>query len=229
MLSAEELEAVRLSLTVASWATLASLVPAILAAWVFARLDFPGKTLLDGLVHMPLVLPPVVIGYLLLVTFGSRGPVGSLLDEWFGLRFVFTTRGAVLAAAVMSFPLMVRAIRLALEAIDPGLEAAARTLGASRLDTFLSVTLPLMLPGIISGAIVAFAAALGEFGATITFVSNVAGETRTLPLAIYTATQTPDGDATAARLVGIAFLLALAGLVAAEVAARRVRRMLGRA
>lgn len=229
MLSAEELEAVRLSLTVALWATLASLVPAILAAWVFARVRFPGKTLLDGLVHMPLVLPPVVIGYLLLVTFGTRGPVGSLLDEWFGLRFVFTTRGAVLAAAVMSFPLMVRAIRLALEAIDPGLEAAARTLGASRLDTFFSVTLPLMLPGIISGAIVAFAAALGEFGATITFVSNVAGETRTLPLAIYTATQTPDGDATAARLVAIAFFLALAGLVAAEVAARRVRRMLGRA
>lgn len=228
MLLPEELDAVRLSLLVATGATLASLPVAVLVAWVLARCDFFGKTIVDGLVHMPLVLPPVVIGYLLLVTLGAQGPVGSLLNDWFGVKLIFTTRGAAVAAAVMSFPLMVRAIRLALEAVDPGLEAAARTLGAGPLDTFFSVTLPLMLPGVLSGAIVAFAAALGEFGATITFVSNVPGETRTLPLAIYTATQTPGGEATAAKLVAIAFLLALAGLVLAELAARRVRRMLGR-
>lgn len=228
MLTGPEIEALWLSVKVAGAATAWSLPIAIAVAWVLARKNFLGKTLLDGLVHIPLVLPPVVIGYLLLVTLGARGPVGMWLDRWFGIRLIFTSEGAMVAAAVMSFPLMVRAVRLALEAVDQGLEVAARTLGAGRVDVFFTVTLPLMLPGIVAGGIVAFAAALGEFGATITFVSNVPGETRTLPLAIYTATQTPDGDAAAARLVALAFGLALASLVCAELLARRVRRMLGR-
>jgi molybdate transport system permease protein len=210
-------------------ATSASLPVAVAVAWCLARLRFPGRALLDAVVHMPMVLPPVVIGYLLLVVLGTRGPVGGGLYETFGLRLIFTTEGAAVAAAVMGFPLMVRAIRQALEAVDPGLEFAARTLGAGRFDVFRSVTLPLMLPGILAGAIVAFAAALGEFGATITFVGNVDGETRTLPLAIYTATQSPDGDAVAARLVTISFALALGGLVLAEAVSLRVRRLLGAA
>jgi molybdate transport system permease protein len=210
-------------------ATTASLPVAVAVAWCLARLRFPGRALLDAVVHMPLVMPPVVIGYLLLVVLGTRGPVGGWLYETFGLRLIFTTEGAAVAAAVMGFPLMVRAIRQALEAVDPGLEFAARTLGAGRFDVFRSVTLPLMLPGILAGAIVAFAAALGEFGATITFVGNVDGETRTLPLAIYTATQSPDGDAVAARLVTISFALALGGLVLAEAVSLRVRRLLGAA
>jgi molybdate transport system permease protein len=229
LLESAEIEAVLLSLRVAVTATTASLPVAVAVAWCLARLRFPGRALLDAVVHMPLVMPPVVIGYLLLVVLGTRGPVGGWLYETFGLRLIFTTEGAAVAAAVMGFPLMVRAIRQALEAVDPGLEFAARTLGAGRFDVFRSATLPLMLPGILAGAIVAFAAALGEFGATITFVGNVDGETRTLPLAIYTATQSPDGDAVAARLVTISFALALGGLVLAEAVSLRVRRLLGAA
>jgi molybdate transport system permease protein len=228
MLTPVEIEALRLSLQVAVVAVVGSLPLAIAVAWLLARHEFPGKTLVDTLVHLPLVLPPVVIGYFLLVLFGTKGPLGGWLYETLGLRLIFTRWGAALAAAVMSFPLVVRAIRLALEAVDRGLEAAARTLGASRLDVFVSVTLPLMLPGIVSGSIVAFAAALGDFGATITFVGNVRGETQTLSLAIYSLTQTPDGDAAALRLVVISLLLAVAALLASEWLARRVRRYIGR-
>jgi molybdate transport system permease protein len=201
---------------------------AIVAALILARAEFWGKSLFDGIIHLPLVLPPVVIGYLLLITLGTRGIIGSWLLETFGIRLIFTSAGASVAAGVMSFPLMVRAIRLAIEAIDGGLEAAARTLGAGPIDRFLTITLPLMLPGILSGAVMAFAASLGEFGATITFVSNIPGETRTLPLAIYTATQTPDGDLEAARLVALSFTLSLSALILSEWLGRRVRRMMGR-
>ena len=228
MLTPLEIEAVSLSLWVASWSTLTVLPLAIVAAFILARAEFWGKSLLDGIIHLPLVLPPVVIGYLLLITLGTRGPIGSWLLENFGIRLIFTSAGASVAAGVMSFPLMVRAIRLAIEAIDSGLEAAARTLGAGPIDRFLTITLPLMLPGILSGAVMAFAASLGEFGATITFVSNIPGETRTLPLAIYTATQTPDGDLEAARLVALSFTLSLSALILSEWLGRRVRRMMGR-
>jgi len=223
-----EIEAVSLSLWVASWSTLTVLPLAIAAALILARTEFWGKSLFDGIIHLPLVLPPVVIGYLLLITLGTRGPIGSWLLETFGIRLIFTSTGASVAAGVMSFPLMVRAIRLAIEAIDSGLEAAARTLGAGPIDRFLTITLPLMLPGILSGAVMAFASSLGEFGATITFVSNIPGETRTLPLAIYTATQTPDGDLEAARLVALSFTLSLSALILSEWLGRRVRRMMGR-
>jgi molybdate transport system permease protein len=223
-----EIEAVGLSLWVASWSTLTVLPLAIVAALILARTEFWGKSLFDGIIHLPLVLPPVVIGYLLLITLGTRGPIGSWLLENFGIRLIFTSTGASVAAGVMAFPLMVRAIRLAIEAIDSGLEAAARTLGAGPIDRFLTITLPLMLPGILSGAVMAFAASLGEFGATITFVSNIPGETRTLPLAIYTATQTPDGDLEAARLVALSFTLSLSALILSEWLGRRVRRMMGR-
>ena len=228
MLTPLEIEAVGLSLWVASWSTLTVLPLAIVAALILARAEFWGKSLFDGIIHLPLVLPPVVIGYLLLITLGTRGPIGSWLLENFGIRLIFTSTGASVAAGVMSFPLMVRAIRLAIEAIDSGLEAAARTLGAGPIDRFLTITLPLMLPGILSGAVMAFAASLGEFGATITFVSNIPGETRTLPLAIYTATQTPDGDLEAARLVALSFTLSLSALILSEWLGRRVRRMMGR-
>ena len=228
MLTPLELEAVGLSLWVATWSTLTVLPLAIVAALILARAEFWGKSLFDGIVHLPLVLPPVVIGYLLLIALGTRGIVGSWLLETFGIRLIFTSAGASVAAGVMSFPLMVRAIRLAIEAIDNGLEAAARTLGAGPVDRFLTITLPLMLPGILSGAVMAFAASLGEFGATITFVSNIPGETRTLPLAIYTATQTPDGDLEAARLVALSFTLSLSALILSEWLGRRVRRMMGR-
>ena len=229
MLTAAELDALRLSLQVALVAVIGSLPFAVAVAWLLARRDFAGKTLVDAVVHLPLVLPPVVIGYFLLVLLGTKGPIGGWLYETFGLRLIFTRWGAAVAAAVMSFPLMVRSIRLALEAVDRGLEFAARTLGASRWDVFFSVTLPLMLPGIVTGSIVAFATSLGDFGATITFVGNVAGETQTLSLAIYSLAQTPDGDAAALRLVLISLVLALGALFVSEVLARRVRRMLGRA
>ena len=229
MLTAAELDALRLSLQVALVAVIGSLPFAVAVAWLLARRDFAGKTLADAVVHLPLVLPPVVIGYFLLVLLGTKGPIGGWLYETFGLRLIFTRWGAAVAAAVMSFPLMVRSIRLALEAVDRGLEFAARTLGASRWDVFFSVTLPLMLPGIVTGSIVAFATSLGDFGATITFVGNVAGETQTLSLAIYSLAQTPDGDAAALRLVLISLVLALGALFVSEVLARRVRRMLGRA
>lgn len=228
-LTPEEWQAVRLSLSVATRSVVLGLPPAVLVAFVLARCRFPGRALLDALVHLPLVLPPVVVGWLLLVTFGLRGSVGSLLHEWFGIRLVFTTEGAALATAVMSFPLIVRAVRLSIEGVDPGLEAAARTLGAGPLDRFATVTLPLVAPGILAGAVTAFAAGLGEFGAVITFASNIPGETQTLPLAIYSATQTPGGEGAAARLALVSFLLAVAGLLLAEVIARRLGRLLGRA
>jgi molybdate transport system permease protein len=229
VLGPEEWEVVRLSLRVGAVSMLACLPVAFAIAWLLARRSFPGKALLDAMVHLPLVLPPVVVGYFLLLLFGSQGPLGAWLQEWFGLRLVFTRWGAALAAAVMSFPLMVRAIRLALEAVDRGLEQAARTLGASRLDVFLTVTLPLMLPGILSGCVVAFAAALGDFGATITFAGNVQGETQTLSLAIYSLTQTPGGEAAALRLVLVSLALALAAMVVSERLAQRVRRQIGQA
>lgn len=228
-MSAAELDAVRLSLWVAARSVLFGLPIAIAVAWILARRRVAGRILLDAFVHLPLVLPPVVVGYLLLLLFGTRGPIGSWLHQHFGVQLIFTSTGAALATAVMTFPLMVRAIRISLEDIDPGLEDAARTLGAGVWDRFWTITLPLMLPGILAGAVTAFAAGLGEFGAVITFVSNIPGETRTLPLALYTALQTPGGDALAARLATISFSLGIAGLIAAELIARRVRWMLGRA
>src|SRR5688572_18175008 len=227
-MTAAELDAVRLSLAVASRSVLVSLPFAILVAWVLARRRLKGRILLDAIVHLPLVLPPVVVGYLLLLLFGMRGPIGGWLYAHFGIQLVFTSAGAALATAVMSFPLMVRAIRISLEGVDAGLEDAARTLGAGAWDRFFTVTLPLMLPGILAGAVTAFAAGLGEFGAVITFVSNIPGETRTLPIALYTALQTPDGDALAARLAAISFSLGLLGLLISELIARRVQRLLGR-
>ena len=222
-----EREALGLSLTVAFWSVLASLPFGLATAWLLARREFFGKALLDVLVHLPLVVPPVVVGYLLLLLFGRRGPLGAWLYETFGLTVAFTWKGAALAAAVMAFPLMVRAMRLSLEAVDRRLEAAARTLGARRFEVFVTVTLPLMSPGILAGAILAFARSLGEFGATITFVSNIPGETRTLPLALFSLTQTPDGETGALRLTMIAVVLALAALAASEFLARRIRRGIG--
>ncbi|MDX6749656.1 molybdate ABC transporter permease subunit [Geminicoccaceae bacterium 1502E] len=225
MLTPAELEALLLSLKISSVAVLGALPFAVAAAALLARPAFRGKLVLDGLVHLPLVLPPVVMGYLLLIALGTRAPLGGWLLDTFGIRFMFSWSGAALAAAIVTFPFQVRAIRLALEAIDPGLSAAAETLGAGPVDRFFTIVLPLALPGIVAGAITAFAASLGEFGAIITFVSNVPGETRTLPLAIYTAIQTPGGEAAAARLVVISILLALAGLMLSEILARRVRRL----
>ncbi|WP_395663022.1 molybdate ABC transporter permease subunit [Aestuariivirga sp.] len=219
-LSAEEWDAVRLSLQVASVAMLASLPLGIAVAWLLARREFWGKSLLNGIVHLPLVLPPVVTGYLLLLSFGTRGPIGSVLAE-FGIVFSFRWTGAALASAVMGFPLMVRAIRLSIEAVDMKLEAAASTLGANRAFVFLTVTLPLIVPGIIAGMILCFAKAMGEFGATITFVSNIPGETQTLPSAIYSFTQVPGGDPEALRLTAISVAISLAALMASEVLARR--------
>lgn len=227
-LTPQEIEALVLSLRVALAAVAFSLPPAIAVAWVLARREFPGKALVDGLVHLPLVLPPVVVGYLLLLAFGVRGPLGGFLHETFGVRLVFTSAGASLASAVMVFPLMVRAIRLSVEALDPGLDEAARTLGAGAFDRFATISLPLMLPGVLAGGMLAFAASLGEFGAVITFAANVPGETQTLPLAIYSAVQRPDGEAAAARLAGLSVTLALAGLLLSEYLARRTKRRLGR-
>jgi molybdate transport system permease protein len=223
-----EISALKLSLAVATRSVGMSLIPAICIAWLLTRRRFPGRTLFDAMVHLPLVLPPVVVGYLLLLLLGTRGPIGGFLDQHFGVQLVFTTLGAAIATAVMSFPLMVRSMRIALENVDRGLEDAARTLGAGPWDRFLTVTLPLMLPGVLAGAVTAFAAGLGEFGAVITFVSNIPGETRTLPLALYTALQSPDGNATAARLAMLSFGLGLAGLLIAEALARGMRRWLGR-
>lgn len=228
-LGAEEWQAVRLSLEVATRSVAVSLLPAVATAWLLVRGRFPGRMLLDALVHLPLVVPPVVVGWALLMLFGVRGPIGAPLHDWFGIRLVFSTEGAALATAVMSFPLIVRAVRLGLENVDPGLEAAARTLGAGPFDRFVTITLPLMAPGILAGAVTAFAAGLGEFGAVITFASNIPGETQTLPLAIYAATQTPGGEAVAARLAFVSFTLAVAGLLLAEVIARRMHMLLGRA
>ena len=217
-----EIVAIRLSLRVASWAVLTSLPFGVLAALVLARRRFWGKALLDTLVHLPLVLPPVVTGYALLVLLGRRGVLGAFLAETFGLVFAFRWTGAALASAIMGFPLLVRAIRLYLEAVDRRLEAAAGTLGASPLWVFLTVTLPLILPGIVAGGILAFARSLGEFGATITFVANIPGETQTLPSAIYTFTQVPGGDAGAIRLSIISVIISVLALLASELIARRV-------
>ncbi|GEP03336.1 molybdate ABC transporter permease subunit [Methylobacterium oxalidis] len=227
-LTPDEWVAVGLSLKVASVATLASLVPGIAVAWLLARRDFYGRALLDGLVHLPLILPPVVTGYLLLLAFGRKGPAGAWLAE-FGVVFAFRWTGAALACAVMGFPLMVRAMRLSLEAVDRRLEQAAATLGANPLAVFLTVTLPLSLPGILAGAVLAFAKAMGEFGATITFVSNIPGETQTLPSAIYTLTQVPGGEGGALRLTLVSILVSMGALLASEVLARRVSRRLGSA
>ncbi|WP_126976402.1 molybdate ABC transporter permease subunit [Frigidibacter oleivorans] len=223
-LSPEEWQAVALSLRVSAWAVAASLPLGILVAYALARWRFPGRGLLNGLVHLPLILPPVVTGYLLLLTFGRRGAVGQILDQWFGIVLAFRWTGAALAAAVMAFPLMVRAIRLAIEAVDPRLEQAAGTLGASRPWVFATVTLPLILPGIVAGTILAFAKAMGEFGATITFVSNIPGQTQTLPSAIYSFLQVPGGEAQAARLVLVAIAIAMAALLLSEWVARAIAR-----
>jgi molybdate transport system permease protein len=219
---------VLLTLRVAGWSVAGGLPLAILAAYALARWRFPGRGALDALVHLPLVLPPVVVGWLLLLVFGVRGAIGSWLFDWFGIRLAFTTAGASLACAVMTFPLMVRAVRLAIEAVDPGLESAARTLGARPLDRFLTITLPLAAPGVLVGAIIGYSASLGEFGAVITFAANIPGQTQTLPLAIYSALQSPGGEAAAARLSLVSVGLALAGLLAAEWAGRRLQVLVGR-
>ena len=223
-----EVDALRLSLEVAARSVGFSLPLAVVAAWVLTRARFPGRPVLDAFVHLPLVLPPVAVGYVLLILFGVNGVVGGWLRDRLGIQLAFTTAGAALATAVMTFPLMVRAIRIALENVDLGLEAAARTLGAGPWDRFFTITLPLMLPGILAGAVTAFAAGLGEFGAVITFAANIPGVTRTLPLALYTAIQSPGGDAVAMRLAILSVVLGLLGLLAAELLARRVRRFLGR-
>lgn len=222
-LTPEAWQAVRLSIKVSLWAVAASLPLGIFVAYVLARWRFPGHTLLNGLVHLPLVLPPVVTGYLLLLTFGRRGMVGQWLDQ-IGIVFAFRWTGAALAAAVMAFPLLVRAIRLSIEAVDPGLEQAAATLGAPRIWVFLTVTLPLILPGILAGMVLAFAKAMGEFGATITFVSNIPGQTQTLPSAIYAFLQVPGGEAAAGRLVLIAIAIAMTALFLSEWISRAVAR-----
>lgn len=223
-LRAEEWMALTLSLKVSFWAVLISLPFGLLCAYALVRWEFRGRQVLNGLVHLPLILPPVVTGYLLLLTFGRRAPLGIWLEETFGLVLAFRWTGAVLAAAIMAFPLMVRAIRLGLEGIDPKLEEAAATLGASRFWVFATVTLPLLLPGLITGAVLAFAKAMGEFGATITFVSNIPGQTQTLPSAIYTFLQVPGAEASALRLVVVSVLVAMGALVASEVLARRASK-----
>ncbi len=217
-----EAEAFRLSLRVSVWSVLVSLPVGLLVAWLLARHDFPGKILLNTVVHLPLVLPPVAVGYLLLILLGRNGVLGSWLYEAFGITVAFTWRGAAVAAAVMAFPLMVRALRLSLETVDRRLEAAARTLGAGPFRVFATITVPLIAPGIVTGIILAFARSLGEFGATITFVSNIPGRTQTLPLALYTLTQTPGGETGALRLMLLSIALAMVALVASELIARRV-------
>jgi molybdate transport system permease protein len=220
-LTPAETAALLLSLKVAFWSVVVSVPVAIALAWVLSRLDFPGKSLLDAVVHLPLVLPPVVVGYFLLLLLGRRGPIGSLLDEYLGVTFAFRWTGAAVACAVMGLPLLVRAVRQSLDAVDRGLEDAAATLGAPPAWVFASVTLPLILPGILTGVLLSFARSLGEFGATITFVSNIPGETQTLPLAIYTFTQVPGGDAQALRLCILSIVLSLAALMASEILLRR--------
>lgn len=222
--SPEEWGIVLLSLKVSGVAVLLTLPPAFALAWLLARGRFPGKLLLDGFVHLPLVVPPVVTGWLLLLAFGPHGPLGRWFEQWLGLTFMFRWTGAALAAAIMALPLMVRAIRLSVEAVDRRLEDVARTLGARRFHLFLTITLPLCLPGILAAMVLGFARSLGEFGATITFVSNVPGETRTLPIAIYSALQVPGGEAMVMRLAIISVLLSLAALIVSEALARRAGR-----
>ncbi|AOM40797.1 molybdate ABC transporter permease subunit [Xenorhabdus hominickii] len=229
MLSEYEWQAILLSLKISGIAVLFSLPFGILMAWTLARCQFFGKSLIDSIIHLPLVLPPVVVGYLLLISMGRRGVIGEFLYDWFGISFVFNWTGAALASAVVAFPLMVRAIRLSLESIDQRLEQAARTLGAGSLKVFFTITLPLSLPGIIVGVVLAFARSLGEFGATITFVSNIPGETRTIPLAMYTLIEMPGAETAAARLCVIAIVLALASLMLSEWLTRWGRKRLGAA
>ena len=221
-----EIGAIQLSLKVAGLALLGCLPMGLLAAWVLARCDFYGKSLLNGLIHLPLVLPPVVVGYLLLVLFGKQGALGRWLWGTFEVSIAFSWKGAAVAAGIMAFPLMVRSIRLSLELVDTGLEDAARTLGASPKWVFITITLPLILPGLLTGTILTFARSLGEFGATITFVSNIPGETQTLPLALYSLTQAPDGDLGALRLVVISVVISLAALIASEALSRRINNRL---
>lgn len=220
-LTPAEVDALRLSLWVSAWSMAGSLAPGIAVAWLLARRNFPGKTVLDGLVHLPLVLPPVVVGYLLLVLLGRNGLIGAWFYSALGITLAFTWKGAAVAAATMAFPLLVRALRLSFENVDPGLELAARTLGAGPWRVFFTVTLPLITPGIITGLILSFARGLGEFGATITFVANIPGQTQTLPLALYTLTQVPGGEMGALRLCLIAIFLAMAAIMASEILARR--------
>lgn len=222
-----EIEAIRLSLKISFWAMLWSLPLALGTAWVLARFNFPGKFLFDGIIHLPLVLPPVVIGYVLLVLMGRQGVIGGFLYETFGVSLAFSWRGAAVAAGIMAFPLIVRAMRLSLEAVDQRLEAAARTLGAKPISVFLNITLPLTMPGIIAGAILGFARCLGEFGATITFVSNIPGETQTLPIALYGFSQVPGGEEAAFRIVVISIVIALLALAGSELLARRIQARIG--
>ena len=223
-LSPEELEALQLSLKVSFWAVAISLPFGIITAWCLARLEFPGKVLIDAIIHVPLVVPPVVVGYMLLLLLGKNGALGSWLHDTLGITVGFSWQGAAIAAAVMAFPLMVRAIRLSLESVDRRMEQTARTLGAGPVDVFFSITLPLSGSGIVAGTILAFARALGEFGATITFVSSIPGETTTLPLALYSLAQIPGEEGGALRLMIISVTVAFAAMVAAEIIARRVRR-----
>jgi molybdate transport system permease protein len=227
LLTPAETAALLLSIKVALWCAAISIIPGVFMGWLLARKSFPGKSVVDSLVHLPLVLPPVVPGYLLLVLLGSQGVVGQWLYEQFGIELAFTWKGAVAASAVMAFPLMVRAVRLSILQIDKALETAASTLGASPLHVFLTITLPLAAPGIITGLILAFSRSLGEFGATITFVGNIEGETRTLPLAIYSYTQIPGGEDQTIRLVVISIVLALAALIVSDRMERQVTRKLG--
>lgn len=227
-LSPEEWTAIFLTLRIAVVATLASLPFGVFVAYALARWEFPGKTLIDGIIHLPLVLPPVVTGYLLLLTFGRKGAIGAYLAQHFDIVFAFRWTGAALACAVMGFPLMVRAMRLSFAAIDRRLEKAAGTLGAAPIITFFIISLPLALPGVIVGAILGFARALGEFGATITFVSNIPGETQTISAAIYTYTQVPDGDANALRLTAISIVIALAALIGSELIQKRAEQRFAR-
>ncbi len=221
-----EIEALYLSMLVSLWSVIGSLPLGVLCAWLLARRNFPGKTLFDGIIHLPLVLPPVVVGYFLLVMLGRRGPIGSVLLDWFGITLAFTWKGAAVASAVVAFPLLVRAIRLSLESVDQGLEQAARTLGCGPFRTFFTVTLPLVMPGVLTGVILAFARSLSEFGATITFVSNIPGETRTLPIALYALTQIPGSDMAALRLCIISVAVAFAALLASEILSRRMQARL---
>lgn len=227
MLSPEEWSALALSVKVAAWCMLIGLVPGVALAWLLARREFVGKALLDAIVHLPMVLPPVVPGYLLLLAFGRQGWAGAWLEKWFGASLAFHWTGAVLASLVMGLPLLVQPIRLSFQLIDARLEGAARTLGAGPWRVFFTITLPLALPGIVVGAILAFSRSLGEFGATITFVGNIEGETRTLPLAIYSYVHQPDGEGPAMRLIWISVALALGALLASNALTRRLQRQLG--
>jgi molybdate transport system permease protein len=224
LLTPLEAEALGLSLRIGAWSAVCSLPPALGVAWLLARGRFRGRTLLSTIIHLPLVLPPVVTGYVLLILFGRHGPIGALLEQWFGVVFAFRWTGAALAAGIMGFPLVVRALQLSIEAVEPGLEQAAATLGARPVMVFLTVTLPLIVPGLLAGLLLGFAKSLGEFGATITFVSNIPGETRTLPIAIYTLLQVPGTDAAVLRLSGLSVLVSVVAVFGSEMIARRLRR-----